>query len=272
LRLWQVSGTRKGKTSEQLFFWYREKHMSLKKHLDNLESFRATNNEEGIANACFKIGDIYLQKGKWDEAKEYLREAKAICGKLGNENGCALTAIGLGDSYRNTQNPETARSHYEQALDFFKKQGDDRNIANLMERLGELSIEQGDLSRALEAFSRARDICQNHSDRLGEAHFNEKIALVYRNQEELKLAIDKFEEALGYYEQHRVADRLAFVLTGLGELQYKVGQPKKALERLGRALNLYQKLGARKPAELVAAEIAAIEADLEEEKKGVDKR
>jgi hypothetical protein len=36
--------------------------MSLKKHLDDLESFRATNNEEGIANACFKIGDIYMQK------------------------------------------------------------------------------------------------------------------------------------------------------------------------------------------------------------------
>ncbi|MBW2722373.1 MAG: hypothetical protein JRC67_09175, partial [Deltaproteobacteria bacterium] len=75
--------------------------MSLKKHLDDLESFRATNNEEGIANTCFKIGDIYLQKAKWDEAKEYLREAKAICGKLGSAEGCALSAIGLGDIYRN---------------------------------------------------------------------------------------------------------------------------------------------------------------------------
>jgi tetratricopeptide (TPR) repeat protein len=95
---------------------------------------------------------------------------------------------------------------------------------------------------------------------------------VYRDQDEFKLAIDSFQEALTYYEQHRVADRLAFVLSGLGELQYKVGQPKKALERLGQALNLYQKLGARKPAELVAAEIAAIEANLEEQKKSVGKR
>ena len=242
--------------------------MSLKKHLDDLESFRATNNEEGIANACFKIGDIYLQKGKWDESKEYLREAKAICGKLGSEEGCALTAVGLGDIYRNTQNPETARNHYEQALDFFEKQGDDKNIANLMERLGELSREQGDMSRALEVFSRAKDICQSHNDQLGAAHFNERMALVYRNQEEFQLAIERFEQALGYYEQHQVADRLAFVLTGLGELQYKVGQPKKGLECLSQALHLYQKLGARKPAELVAAEIAAIEADLEDGKRG----
>ena len=56
--------------------------MSLKKHLDDLESFRATNNEEGIANTCFKIGDIYLPKGTWDEAKANLSEAKAICGRL----------------------------------------------------------------------------------------------------------------------------------------------------------------------------------------------
>jgi tetratricopeptide (TPR) repeat protein len=245
--------------------------MSLKKHLDDLESFRAINNEEGIANTCFKIGDIYLQKEKWDEAKEYLREAKAICGKLGSAEGCALTAIGLGDTYRNTQSPETARTHYEQALDFFEKKGDEKGIANLMSRLGELARDQGDLSRALEAFSRARDICQAHQDQLGEAHFNERMALVYRDQDEFELAIESFQEAFTYYEQHRVADRLAFVITGLGELQYKVGQPKKALEWLSQALNLYQKLGARAPAELVAAEIAAIEVALEDEKKSVDK-
>jgi tetratricopeptide (TPR) repeat protein len=244
--------------------------MSLKKHLDDLESFRATNNEEGIANACFKIGDIYLQKKKWDEAKEYLREAKAICGKLDNEEGCALTAIGLGDVYHNTQSPETARTHYKQALEFFEKQEDEGTIANLMSRLAELARERGDLSRALEALSRARDICRAHQDQLGEAHFNERMALVYRDQDEFELAIESFQKALTFYEQHRVADRLAFVLTGLGELQYKAGQSKKALERLTQALNLYQKLGARKPAELVAAEIAAIEAALEDKKKGME--
>jgi tetratricopeptide (TPR) repeat protein len=245
--------------------------MSLKKHLDDLESFRATNNEEGIANTCFKIGDIYLQKGKWDEAKEYLREAKAICGKMGSEEGCALTAIGLGDMCRNTQSPEAARNHYEQALDFFEKEGDEKNIANLMERLGELSRDQGDFSRALEAFSRAKDICQAHNDQLGEAHFNERMAFVYRDQDEFELAIERFEEALGYYEQHRVADRLAFVLTGLGELHYKAGQPKKALKCLGLALTIYQKMGAQKPAELVSREIAAIEVTLKDEKKRVGK-
>jgi tetratricopeptide (TPR) repeat protein len=246
--------------------------MSLKKHLEDLETFRATNNEQGVANVCFKVGDIYLQKGKWDEAKEYLREAKAICTKLGNEEGCALTAIGLGDIYHNTQSPETARSHYEQALDFFEKQGDEKSIANLLGRLGELSRVQGDFSRALDAFSKARDICQRHNDQLGAAHFNERMALVYRNQREFELAIDRFEEALTYYEKHRVADRLAFVLTGLGELEYKVGKPKKALKYLSQALGIYRKLGAQRPAELVAAEVASVESALKDERKSVDKR
>ena len=240
--------------------------MSLKKHLEDLETFRATNNEQGIANACFKIGDIYLDKGNWNEAKEYLREAKGICGKLGSEEGCALTAIGLGDVYRKTKNPETARTHYEQALDFFEKHGDDKNIASLLERLGELSRDQGNFSQALETFNRAKDICQTHNDQLGTAHFNERMALVHRDQEDFEPAIERFEEALRYYEQHRIADRLAFVLTGLGELQYKVGQPRKALEWLSQALHIYQKLGAKKPAELVSREIAGIEAALKDEK------
>jgi len=240
--------------------------VSLVKHLKDLELFRATNNEHGIANACFKIGDIYLRKGNWDEAKEYLREAKAICGKLGSQEGCALTAIGLGDIYRNTQSPETACAHYEQALDFFEKRGDDKNIANLLEKLGELCRDQGDLFRALDVFSRARDICQNHNDQLGTAHFNERMALVYRDQGEFQLAIQSFEESLRCYEEHRVADRLAFALVGLGELQYTLGRSQKAMKCLGQALQIYQKLGARRPAELVARELAAIEAALADEK------
>lgn len=240
--------------------------MSLKKHLGDLELFRASNNEHGVANACFKIGDIYLQKGKWDEAKDYLREAKAICGKLGSEEGCALTAIGLGDIYRQMRSPETARGHYEEALRFFEKQGNDKNVANLMGRLGELARDQGDFPRALEAFSRAKDICRTHNDQLGQAHFNERMALTYRDQEKAELAIESFEEAQRYYEQHRVADRLAFVLSGLGELQYTVGQPRKAMKCLSQALQIYQKLGARRPAELVARELVAIEAALAAEK------
>jgi len=245
--------------------------MSLKKHLEDLEAFRTTDNEPGIANACFKIGDIYLSKGKWSDAKAYLREAKAICGKLGNEEGSAITAIGLGDVYRNTQNLETARNHYEQALDFFEKEGNEKKIANLMERLGDLSREQGDFSRAMEAFARARLICQNYGDEVGTAHFSERMALVHRQQDNFGLAIECFQQALSYYEQHRVADRLAFVLTGLGELQYKMGQPQEALDYLGRALHIYKRLGAGKLAELIAAEIAGIKATLEDEVKGVDK-
>ena len=244
--------------------------MSLKKHLEELEAFRSTDNEPGIANACFKIGDLYLSKGKWRHAKEYLREAKAICEKLGNEEGSALTSIGLGVVYRNTQNLETARTHYQQAFDFFEKHGDEKKIANLMERLGELARDLGDLSGALEAFSRAKKICQNQNDELGLAHFNEKIALVYRSHGQFETAIHSFEQALTYYEQNRVADRIAFVLSGLGELKYKIGHAKEALDYLGRALHIYKRLGAGKPAELIAAEIAAIKATSEDEEKGVD--
>ena len=139
-----------------------------------------------------------------------------------------------------------------------------------MERLGELSREQGNLSWSLEAFGKAKEICMSHNDQLGVAHFNEKMALVYRDQEEFELGIQKFEEAFGYYEQHRVADRLAFVLTGLGDLRYKVGEPRKALECLRQALNIYKRLGAQKPAELVAAEIAAIESNLEDGRNRVE--
>ena len=153
-----------------------------------------------------------------------------------------------------------------------ENQGNDKQIANLMGRLGDLSRKRGDFSRAMKAFARAREICQGHSDQLGTAYFSERMALVYNHQENFEQAIECFQEALTYYEQYRVADRLAFVLSGLGELQNKMGQPEEALEYLRRALHIYNKLGARGPAELVAETVAAIEAASQEEKKSVDKR
>ena len=84
-------------------------------------------------------------------------------------------------------------------------------------------------------------------------------------------AIQSFEEALTYYEQHRVADRIAFVLSGLGELKHKMGQAKEGLDYLGRALHIYKRLGAGKPVELIEGQIAAIETALEDGEKGADK-
>jgi tetratricopeptide (TPR) repeat protein len=124
----------------------------------------------------------------------------------------------------------------------------------------------------LEAFSRAKRICQNRNDELGLAHFNEKIALVHRSHGQIEIAIQSFEEALTYYERHRVADRIAFVLTGLGELKYKIGQLQEALDYLGRALHIYRRLGAGRQAELLAREIAALEATLAEKEKRKERR
>jgi tetratricopeptide (TPR) repeat protein len=137
-----------------------------------------------------------------------------------------------------------------------------------MERLGDLFRGQGDFSQAMKAFARAREICQGHNDQLGTAHFSERMALVYNHQENFERAVECFREALTYYEEHRVADRLAFVLSGLGDLEQKMGQSKEALAYLGRALQIYNRLGAGRPAELVAAEMAAIEATLEDGEKG----
>ena len=71
-----------------------------------------------------------------------------------------------------------------------------------------------------------------------------------------------------YYEQNRIADRIAFVLSGLGELKHKMGQSREALDYLRRALQIYERLGAGKPAALVAAEINVIQATLEHDEKG----
>ena len=120
----------------------------------------------------------------------------------------------------------------------------------------------------MEAFGRAKKICENQNDELGIAHFNEKIALVCRSHGQFETAILSFEEALRYYEQNRIADRIAFVLSGLGELKHKMGQSREALDYLRRALQIYERLGAGKPAALVAAEINVIQATLEYDEKG----
>jgi tetratricopeptide (TPR) repeat protein len=246
--------------------------MSLQDHLKELEIYRAANNQEGIANLTFKIGDIYLKKGKWDEATAYMSEAEAICRKLGNDEGRAVAAIGLGDVFRASGNPAEACAHYRQALEFFEEEGRHEAIANLAERLGEVYRQSGDQAEALEAFRKGLAICRAHHDQLGIAHFSERLGLVYRSLNDLDAAMACFQEALTFFEQNRVADRLAFLLAGIGDVRQKAGRSEEALDYLGRARGLYRRLGARPQADLIAAQITAIEEMLGEEKKREEPR
>ena len=240
--------------------------MSLQEHLKELDIYRATNNEEGIANVAFKLGDLYLKTGRWDEARAYMGEAEAICLRLGNEEGRAVAAIGLGDVCRASGNPEGARAYYRQALEYFEKSENHEAIANLAERLGEAYRKSGDHAEALEAFRRGLEICRAHHDKLGAAHFSERLGLVHRSLDDLDAAMACFQEALTFFEEHRVADRLAFVLAGIGDLHQKRGRSVEALDYLGRALGMYRRLGARVQADLIAAQIAALdETSVEEE-------
>ncbi|MGE5311749.1 MAG: tetratricopeptide repeat protein, partial [Nitrospirota bacterium] len=164
-------------------------------------------------------------------------------------------------------NPAEAREYYRQALAFFEKEGKHDAIANLAERLGEVYRQLGTHGEALEAFRKGLDICRAHHDRLGIAHFSERLGLVHRSLNDFDAAMACFREALTFFERHRVADRVAFVLAGIGDLHYKTGRPRDALDYLGRALAIYRRLGARTPADLISAQITALDEMLGEEKK-----
>lgn len=233
--------------------------MPLAELMEELSVYRQNQNEQGVANAAFKVGEHYLRKGKWQESLEFFQEAREICKKHDNHQGEVLAVLGLGEAYFQGAQPEKAMESLEAALDYYQKQNDQRGQANVLERIGDVQRSTGHVDTSLVHYRRVMEICREHGDEVGTANMNVKLGLAYSAVHDEKQALDCFEKALTFYDQFGVPDKQAFVLAAIGRIVVKK-EPSRAVRFLNASRELYKRLGLRSATAALDREIHEIEA------------
>lgn len=243
----------------------------------------AEGSTEQQLRALHHYGDVLQVLGRNDEALDAFNEmlVRAYRLNLKSKGGAAHARIGR--LYRDTGRLDDAHQHLESALALFEDSNDDRGIASTVDDVGKLYWLRGDYPKALEATQRSLTMRRKLGDRRSIALSLNNLGLVYQDSGQFKLALDAFEQALRirreigdlvgvsislnnlgtvaqdqrddqqaltlFLEAHEVAketgdrNRLALVLTNLGETYNRLGDPAKAVHHLKQAEEIADELG-----------------------------
>ncbi len=243
----------------------------------------AEGSTEQQLRALHHYGDVLQVLGKNDEALDAFHEmlVRAYRLNLKSKGGAAHARIGR--LYRDTGRLDDAQQHLESALALFTDSNDERGIASTVDDVGKLYWLRGDYPKALESTQRSLSMRRKLGDRRSIALSLNNLGLVYQDSGQFKLALDAFEQALRirreigdlvgvsislnnlgtvaqdqrddrqaltlFLEAHEVAketgdrNRLALVLTNLGETYNRLGDPAKAVLHLKQAEEIADELG-----------------------------
>ncbi|MDB5216334.1 MAG: Adenylate cyclase [Myxococcaceae bacterium] len=243
----------------------------------------AEGSTEQQLRALHHYGDVLQVLGKNDEALDAFNEmlVRAYRLNLKSKGGAAHARIGR--LYRDTGRLDDAQQHLESALVLFEDSNDERGIASTVDDMGKLYWLRGDYPKALESTQRSLTMRRKLGDRRSIALSLNNLGLVYQDSGQFKLALDAFEQALRirreigdlvgvsislnnlgtvaqdqrddtqaltlFLEAHEVAketgdrNRLALVLTNLGETYNRLGDPAKAVHHLKQAEEIADELG-----------------------------
>jgi tetratricopeptide (TPR) repeat protein len=243
----------------------------------------AEGSTEQQLRALHHYGDVLQVQGKNDEALDAFNEmlVRAYRLDLRSKGGAAHSRIGR--LYRDTGRLDDAKVHLEAALSLFEDSRDERGIASTVDDIGKLHWLRGDYKRALEYTQRALTMRRKIGDRRSIALSLNNLGLVYQDSGQFKLALDAFEQALRirreigdlvgvsislnnlgtvaqdqrddarglqlFLEAYEVAketgdrNRIALILTNLGETYNRLGDAPKAIHYLKQAEDIADELG-----------------------------
>jgi tetratricopeptide (TPR) repeat protein len=195
----------------------------------------------GAAHA--RIGRLFRDTGRLDDAKGHLEAALALFEDAADERGIASTVDDLGKLHWLRGDYAQALAATERALLLRRKLGDRRSIALSLNNLALVHQDAGQFTAALDAFEQALRIRREIGDLVGVSISLNNLGTVAQDQKDDARALQLFLEAYEIAKETGDKGRIALVLTNLGETYNRLGDPTKAIHYLSQAEIITDELG-----------------------------
>ena len=190
-----------------------------------------------------RIGRLYRDTGRLDDARGHLEAALALFEDAADERGIASTVDDLGKLHWLRGDYEQALAATQRALLLRRKIGDRRSIALSLNNLALIHQDAGEFTAALDAFEQALRIRREIGDLVGVSISLNNLGTVAQDQRDDERALQLFLEAFEIAKETGDKGRIALVLTNLGETYNRLGDPAKAIHYLMQAEVITDELG-----------------------------
>jgi len=234
---------------------------------ESLALCKRTRNIIGIAQHTCAIGHGYRMLGEWDKSLKYLREARDLLEKVGEYQFSGVVARLLGELFMDMEDYAEAEKYLNESNSIFEKALDkDKQFRLTLPVLARLYLKKGEIEKAKELIEKIHEYETKTKNRLYLLDVELLKAMLFREQKNWERSIQHFEKSL---QEAKSLNLQKWYVYQFAELLYEYGlmylernqdgDKDKACSLLNRALEIYQKMGARKDVEKVEAKIAFVE-------------
>jgi len=242
-----------------------EKAVTLVEEYDTLS--RRIGNLFNLSVSTAYLGFGYHVSGEWNKGEQYLKDSLSISQKTNNIQSISLSYSWLGWCCYDRGEYTKAKEYFEKMLEVDEKIKAKAYVMFDYQWIAMNYIELGEIDRARTLLDRLHKFAHEKQDKRLIAYEDAARAMLLRAEKKWNESIALFEKSLQEYEalgarRWNVYRLVKYILYEYARAYLERDQPgdkEKADNLLNQALEIYQKLGAKKDIEKVEARIAFLE-------------
>lgn len=192
-----------------------------------------------------RIGRLYRDEGRLDEAMRHLGTGLALFQSAGDEAGIAASLDDIGKIHWMRGTYDTALRFLQDGLTRREAMGDKRSIALSLNNIGLVYQDSGQYRGAYDALTRARDLRHEVGDLPGLTVTLNNLGTIHSDRGEDREAIAIWMQALDIAREIGDRRRQAVLLLNIGEGQYRLRNSDEALRILTEVEQLCVELNDR---------------------------
>jgi len=228
---------------------------------------RKAGNLTGLSYSLNNLGNVYLILGELDKSEQYSSEALNLSEKAKNVQQNGFSHMLLGWLYADKSEYVKAKEQFEKAFDVYEKAGAKFYQAYASLRLAWVDAELGEIEKAKNFLDETEKFAVEAGDRLLIAAVDAGKGMLFRAQKKWKESIDFFGKSLQECEALNARRWQVYFLSRYVLCEYaqayldrgQEGDREKAHDLLNDALEIFQKMGARREIERLESKLIHME-------------
>jgi len=227
---------------------------------------RKIGNLFNLSNSTLLLGATYHVLGDWDKGEQYLEESLSISQKTNLTQSISNSYGYLGWSYYDRGEYAKAKEYFDRQSEIYEKTGQKAWQMNYSHWIAMNYVELGEIKKARDLLDEMHKFAHEKQDKQLIANEDATRAFLLRAEKKWNESVELFEKSLQEYEALHARQwnvyGLAKYLYEYARVYLERDQPadrEKADKLLNQALEIFQKIGARKDVERVEAKFAFIE-------------
>lgn len=208
-----------------------------------LDLAKKLNYRQGIAQAYNDMAIIFIDKGNYHRATNYLDEAMRIRSVMNDQSGIASVHNKLGIIDQKQGRLKEALEHQLAALQIYEQQRSDRWIGYTYNNIAIIHQNLENVDKALEFHKKALEFRLKLNDRLGEATSYSNMANLYARKHDTIRAVSYYEKALDLARTLNNEELISGNLSNISNIYLARKEYPKALKYFEESLKIREKLG-----------------------------